>query len=244
VAGGLALTGCGGSDTAQNGGRPASTPLAAPAATAPPAPAAPPAPTGHALPFRATDGVRLRGRLVPGPRRRAPGVVLVHESDGGPGQFAPLIRSLYAAGYASLAYTSRPGPGRLDERKNARDVAGAVLALREDPRVDPRRVAVVGASIGASAAAYFAFSRLGSTVQAVVGLSPADFIDSPPRGRRPHDVLLIADETERPAAEFIADGSPGVTVHTAPVHGHGVALLPDDRVREQVLRWLADRLGG
>jgi hypothetical protein len=241
LAAGLALAGCGDSNATKSQSRPTSRPSAATAATATATPA-PSAPAGIPFRFRASDGVSLHGRLVPGGGRRAPGVVLVHESDGGPAQFELLIGYLHAKGYASLAYLSRAGPARLDETKNARDVAGAVLALRRDRRIDPRRIAVVGASIGASAAAYFSFTRVGRSVQAIVGLSPADFNDSPPRGRRPRDVLLVADAAERPAAEFIADGSPGITVRTAPVNAHGVALLPDERVRDQVLSWLADRL--
>jgi alpha-beta hydrolase superfamily lysophospholipase len=240
VAAALLNAGCGGSKAPAGSSGSSSSPPAGAVASATSVPAAP---SGRPLRFRATDGVKLRGSLVPGASRRAPGVVLVHESDGGPGQFAPFVSYLHAAGYAALTYNSRPGVGRLDETKNARDIAGAVAALRRHAGIDPRRVAVVGASIGASAAAYFSFSRLGRSVQAIVGLSPADFTDSPPRGRKPHDVLLIADHTERPAAEFIAAGSPGITVRTAPIQAHGVALLPDSRVRTEVLDWLAQRLG-
>jgi hypothetical protein len=170
--------------------------------------------------------------------------VLVHQSDGGPDQFDPFLPYLRAAGYSALVYGSRPMPGRMDEAANARDVAGAVALLRRIPRIQHRRIAVVGASIGASAAAYLSFTRVGRSLPAIVGLSPADFADDPPRGRHPHDVLLIADAAERPSADFIADGSRGIEVRTSPVGGHGVALLPEARVRGWVLSWLRARLGG
>lgn len=235
----LALGGCGGGDDpGPTQARATPSPTATAAPTAAPAP---PAPPGRPLRFRATDGVPLRGTLVPGKGARAPAVVLVHQSDGGPDQFEDFVPDLHAAGYATLAYESRV-EDRLDEVENARDVAGAVRALRRQARIDPDRIAVVGASIGASAAAYLSFSRLGRTLRATVGLSPASFLDEPPTGREPHDVLLIADRTERTEAEFIAEGSPGIEVRTAPVSGHGVALLPDARVRAEVLGWLAERL--
>jgi hypothetical protein len=224
--------GCGGGD------RPAPAAPRAPAASATPAPV----PHGTPVGFRATDGVRLHGRLVRAAGRRSPAVVLVHQSDGGPDQFDGFLPALRAAGYSTLAYRSRPMPGRMDETANARDVAGAVRMLRREPRIDGRRIAVVGASIGAAAAAYVGFTRTGRSLAAIVGLSPADFADFPPRGRRPHDVLLIADAAERPSAEFIAKGSPGIEVRTSPVSGHGVALLPDARVRGWVLGWLRARL--
>lgn len=240
----LVAVGCGGGGGDEPQGARATATGAASRATPTPTSTSPPAaPAGRTLRFRATDGVRLRGTLVPGRGSRAPAVVLVHQSDGGPSQFNDLVPYLHVAGYAGLAYRSRPGPERLDETKNARDVAGAVKALRRQPDVDPRRIAVVGASIGASSAAFFAFTPLGRSVQAVVGLSPADFTNDPPRGRHPHDVLLITDDSERSAAEFIAEGSPGIAVRIAPVNGHGVALLPDPRVRSWVLSWLAPRLG-
>lgn len=234
----LALAGCGGGDDEPRGQTRAPS---SPARTATPAPAPPAAPAGRALRFRATDGVRLRGTLVPGKGSRAPAVVLVHQSDGGPAEFNDFVPYLHAAGYAALTYVSRE-QDRLDEVKNARDVAGAVQTLRTRRGVDPDRIAVVGASIGASAAAYLSFSSLGRSLRAVVGLSPAPFLDSPPGGRKPHDVLLIADKSERTAAAFIAEGSPGIEVRTAPLSGHGVALLPDARVRTEVLDWLAQRV--
>jgi hypothetical protein len=227
------VAGCGGDDPASGG------PPAARAATTP-TPA--PAPAGTPVRFRATDGVRLRGTLVPGRGRHAPAVVLVHQSDGSPAQFSDFVPYLHAAGLASFAYTSRTGPGRLDETLNARDVAGAVRALRARAGINPRRIGVVGASIGASSAAYLAFTPSGRSLPAIVGLSPADFYDSPPKGRHPHDVLLIADRAERGSADFIADGSPGITVRTSPVNAHGVALLPNAEVRGWVLDWLDRRL--
>jgi hypothetical protein len=200
------------------------------------------APTPRTIRFRASDGARLEGNYLPGPRPGAPAVLLVHQYRGGPDQWDPLIPVLHAAGYATLAYASRSA-AELDERVLTKDVAGAVAALRKRREVDGRRIAVVGASIGASSAAYLSFSPVGRSLRAVVGLSPAEFYDDPPRGRRPHDVLLIADDRERSAAEFIADGSPGIRVRTSPVSGHGVALLPNPKVRAWVLGWLADRLG-
>lgn len=237
----LALAGCGGDDARDEQAR--TPPPPARTATPEADPAPPAAPAGRPIRFRASDGVRLRGTLVPGKGSRAPAVVLVHQSDGGPDQFDEFVPYLHDAGYAALTYLSRE-EDRLDEVKNARDVAGAVRAVRQQRGVDPDRVAVVGASIGAASAAYLSFQPAGRGLRAVVGLSPAPFFEEPPRGRRPHDVLLIADESERPDAEFIAEGSPGIEVRTSPVSGHGVALLPDEHVRDEVLDWLAERLAG
>ena len=234
-----AAAGCGGDD-AGRADAPARTTEAAPApAPADPAPPAPP--EGRRIRFAASDGVRLTGTLVPGPDAPAPAVVLVHEANGGPEQWTPFVAHLHEAGYATLAYRSRRRQ-RLDETANARDVAGAVAAMREQRGVDPRRIGLVGASIGATAVSYLGFLPAGRAVDAAVGLSPTTFLDEPPTGRTPRDLLLIADTSERGAADLIAEAAPAIEVRAAPILGHGVALLDDRRVREQVLDWLAERL--
>lgn len=205
------------------------------------APTPAPARSGRVIRFRATDGVPLRGSLVPGSGTRSPAVMLVHESNGGPGQFDGFVPYLHERGYAALTYRSRSLPGRLDEVENAQDIAGAVRALRRRADIDPERIAVLGASIGATSAAYFAFSSAGRRTRGVVGLSPGAFLDDAPAGR-PRDVLLLADEAELPAAKFIAAESPGIEARLAPIDGHGVALLEDGRVRADVLEWLTERL--
>jgi alpha-beta hydrolase superfamily lysophospholipase len=237
----VAWAGAGCGDDAGRATAPARTTTAPGPAAAPDDPAPPAPPEGRAVRFSATDGVRLRGILVPGRDSPAPGVVLVHEANAGPEQWEPFVAYLHAAGYAALTYRSRERQ-QLDETANARDVAGAVRAMREQEGVDRRRIGLVGASIGATAVSYLGFLPAGRAVDAGVGLSPATFLDEPPAGRAPRDLLLIADSSERGAAELIAERAPAIEVRTAPVLGHGVALLDDRRVRDQVLDWLAERL--
>lgn len=134
----------------------------------------PRSPTSRALRFRATDGKRLRGTLTAGRGRHAPAVVLVHQLDGGPDQWNGFIPYLYEAGYATLAYRSR-SVGTLHEDLLARDIAGAVRALKRRPEIDPRRLAVVGASIGATATAWYAGTPAARRVSAFVALSPTAF---------------------------------------------------------------------
>jgi dienelactone hydrolase len=234
--------GCGGDDAPERATTDARPPAAATTAPAPPASPEPPAaPEGRSVRFAASDGVRLTGTLVPARSRPAPGVVLVHEANAGPEQWRPFVAHLRAAGYATLAYRSRTRR-RLDETVNSRDVAGAIRALRRQPSVDPERIGLVGASIGASSVSYLAFRPAARAVDAIVGLSPSPFLDDPPAAPAPRDVLLIADSGERGEADLIAAAAPTIEVRTAPVTGHGIALLDDARVRQAVLDWLAERL--
>ncbi|MGZ6642194.1 MAG: alpha/beta hydrolase family protein [Solirubrobacteraceae bacterium] len=238
----LAVAGCGSRD------EPAAGLSSRATAVHPPGPPAPRAPAGTTLRFASSDGKRLAGRYVPGLRSPAPAIVLVHQSHGGPDQWDPLIGYLHQAGYATLAYASRSA-GELDERLLARDVRGAVAALARRSDVDAKRIALVGASIGASAVSWAIGTRPALRVRAAVGLSPAEspaFINAGTAGAfQPHDLLLMADRAEAAGADGLRQdaGGRGVTTVIVPTVGHGVALLPDAGVRARLLGWLGRRLG-
>lgn len=97
--------------------------------------------------FTASDGVRLRGWLVPG---GASAVVVLHGSHGTRASTTPYIRFLKAAGYTVLAYDAR-GHGASGGRENAfgwygdRDLAGAVAFLSGRGYA---RAAALGLSMG------------------------------------------------------------------------------------------------
>ena len=199
--------------------------------------------------FHGTDGVDGEGTFVPAARPgRAPVVVLVHEYRGGPELWRPLLSELRGAGLASFRFGLRK-IGELDEAIDARDVRGALRALRQRPDVDPARVAVVGAGVGASTAAWVIGMSPEPSVRAAVGLSPVDgaeLLHAAREGRfRPHDLLVIADREELQGGQFVArgPGGSGVTLRTASSTGHGTALLRDSAVRRSVVDWLRRRLG-
>jgi len=199
--------------------------------------------------FKGTDGVDGEGTFVPAARPgRAPVVVLVHEYRGGPELWQPLLSQLRRAGLASFRFGLRK-IGELDEAIDARDVRGALRALRQRPDVDPARAAVVGAGVGASTAAWVIGMSPEPSVRAAVGLSPVDGAELLRAGRqgrfRPHDLLVIADREELQGGEFVArgPGGSGVTLRTAALTGHGTALLRDNAVRRSVVDWLRRRLG-
>jgi dienelactone hydrolase len=238
----LAASGCGGSDDAATSSTqrpPASETVSTAAEKA--------APNGRVVRFRATDGVKLRGTLTPAGSGRAPAVVLVHQYQGGPDQWTPMIPYLHKAGYAVLNYASRSA-GELDETILARDARGAIAALRRQRAVDPKRIAILGASIGASTAAWVSGRPPDMHLRAAVGLSPAEsgsFFSAGDKGTfRPHDLLLIADHGELVEATGIKQDAhgKGVTVKQSKETGHGVALIPDPTVRKAIIDWLDARM--
>src|SRR6185436_13147936 len=107
--------------------------------------AAEPAPPAVPVHFNATDGQPVEGTFRPA-GDRAPAVILVNGLVGGPAQWDAFAPALHDAGFASLAYEGRGG---VDVTALAREVAGAVAFLRTRDDVDPRRLAIVGSSVGA-----------------------------------------------------------------------------------------------
>jgi dienelactone hydrolase len=193
--------------------------------------------------FRASDGRRLHGELTPADRRHAPAVVLVHGLYGEPRQWDAFVADLHRAGFATLAYASRsdhePDPAVL-----ARDLTGAVHALRARPEVDPDRIVLAGASVGGATVAYALGTQPGLPARGGVGLSAVEgarvLALSRRHAFRPHDLLLISDQREAQTSRNLrADAhGKGITIHVAETTGHGVALLSDAGARARAIAWL------
>jgi hypothetical protein len=230
-------SGCGGDDDAATPRPRTQTTAAAEREPTPPS-----APRARTVRFAAADGKTVSAQFVAA-GKRAPAVVLLHEIRGGPDQWDDLVPYLHAAGFATLAYQSRPSA---IERERLPDALAAVRYLRSRRDVDSRRLALVGASIGASTAVLAMASRVRRTVDAAVALSPPDSADIwalQDKGRyRPHDMLLVSDEREAPSAESMLDGALRSKAMRSSRPGHGVALLAEPGVRRALLSWLEERL--
>jgi len=150
---------------------------------------------------------------------------------------------LHAAGFATLAYESRPST---QERDRIRDLLGAVDWLRRRPDVDRRKLALVGASIGASTTVYAMASGTRRTVAAAVALSPPDSADiwrlQDSHRYRPHDVLMVSDDRESSSVDGMMEGALRSRAMRSQHIGHGVVLLAEPGVRDALLEWLKTRV--
>ena len=189
--------------------------------------------------FRAADGKRVDGVFRPA-GDAAPAVVLVNGLVGGLEQwdaFAPYLRD---AGFASLAYDGRGG---VDATELVEEVAGAVAFLRRRADVDPRRLAVVGSSIGGATAVLAMTGPTRRRLRAAVAISPPTA--SPlealmERDRyRPRDVLFLSDHRERASVEALTRGAIGSRLAVSEEVGHGVDRCSRARrTAALVLDWL------
>jgi hypothetical protein len=104
----------------------------------------------------------------------------------------------------------------------------------------------VGASIGASTTVLAMATKARSTVDAAVALSPPDSSDiwalQDDDRYRPHDVLFVADDREAVSAEGMLEGAVRSKLVRSEGPGHGVALLPEQGVRDALLAWLDERV--
>ncbi len=116
-------------------------------------------------PARTVEG----GFLAPDGAPPWPAVVMLHQSLGQGRQDREYAERLAAAGYAVLAVDSFGPRGvertiddqtAVSEAAMIRDAYGALGRLASDPRIDARRVAVLGFSKGGIAAFYAAFREI------------------------------------------------------------------------------------
>ncbi|WP_433380580.1 alpha/beta hydrolase family protein [Actinoplanes sp. CA-142083] len=123
----------------------------------------------------ASGGETLLGVLhLPGGDGPHPIVVLLHGFPGNERNF-DLAQELRRQGYAALVFHYRGSWGVGGDWSWAHvleDAAAVVAAVREDPRLDPRRVAVVGHSVGGFAALMTAAAD--PAVQAVASVAGFD----------------------------------------------------------------------
>ena len=231
----LALGACGGDDEPPAPAARTPAPSASRAAT----PAAPPA---RRVRFRASDGKPVRGVYRPA-GAAAPAVVLVNGLVGGTDQWTAFAPHLHDAGFATLAFDGRGG---VDETELVKEVGGAVAFLRRRRDVDPRRLGIVGSSVGASTAVLAMTGADRRRLRAAVALSPpsAPAIDSLMKQHRyhPRNVLFMSDYREQSSVKSFTRGAIGARTEVSELIGHGVALLETDTNRSVVLDWLERHL--
>lgn len=121
------------------------------------------------------NGKQLFAWFIPAPEQRlAPALAVVHGWGGNMETMLPLALPLHRAGYALLFFDAR-SHGRSDQDsfssmpRFAEDLDHALDWLKRQPGVDPRRVGVVGHSVGAAAALLAASRR--DDVFAVVSIA-------------------------------------------------------------------------
>ena len=111
-----------------------------------------------------------------GVRPPVPGILVLGGAEGGDTWAKQVAQELSKSGYAALAEAYFNGPG-LDAQLVAIPVErlqAGIDRLVSDPRVDPKRIAVIGLSKGAEAALVLA--AMDPRIKAAVAASPSDVV--------------------------------------------------------------------
>ncbi len=201
------------------------------------------------------DGVRLKGTYYRPAATNAPGVVLLHMLGRKRGDWDVFARQLQEAGFGVLAIDLRghgESEGQREWRKMTKDAAIAVDFIRSRPEINPDRIAILGASIGANIAINYAAQD--ASIRGAALLSPGlDYhgVTTPDAvkayGKRP--LFLAASSEDAYAYESVQELS---KLAAGPVRlllldgqGHGTQMLgKGNGLEEALLTWLREDVFG
>lgn len=170
--------------------------------------------------FRAGDDTPLAGTFWPPASENAPGLLLMHWNPGSRDDWSTLAGLLQGQGiaapsgadsrsYAVFAFDFRghgDSAGQQDRAGYLEDAKAALALFRAMPGVDPNRIVLIGASIGADAAV----DACGEGCIGAISLSPGDYLGMPYRdalaalGEKP--VLCVATESDTTSANACRGG--------------------------------------
>ena len=197
------------------------------------------------------DGVRIRGTYYRPAEINVPGIVLLHMLGRNRDDWATFAGKLQNAGYGVIAIDLRghgDSGGKRDWAKMVNDVAAATGFLRSQPEIDPQRIVIVGASIGANVAINYAAHD--SAISGVALLSPGlDYrgvkTENAVREYAARPLFIAASQEDGYAAQSsqklatLAQGP-----HTLLIlenQGHGTQMLGKDNGLEDALfQWFAE----
>ncbi len=198
------------------------------------------------------DGLKIKGTFYPAPDdKKAPAALLLHQLDGSRSQWISFAIPLAQKGYNVLAVDMRghgATGGTRDWTLADSDTLALMKWLRDQPTVDPARVAVIGASIGSNLALRACASD--SACHVVIALSPGlDYL-----GVRTKDavadmanksVLLVASHLDTASAtavkslSFVIQTNVNVMVRIyAASAAHGIDMLSTKDLIPLMMQWL------
>jgi dienelactone hydrolase len=210
-----------------------------------------PAATQSSIPmsFVTTDGTMIAGTFYGAPAKPAPTVLLLPMFGAGRQSWAAFAVQLQQAGYNALAVDLRGqggSGGTVDWTKAPSDTIQVLTRLREITAVDPMRISVVGASVGANLGLVGCVSVTFCKSLVLIspgldygGIKTADAIVS--YGAKP--ILIIgsrADKptgTDSPALDKLAMGDHTLQLFDGTVHGTAL-FNTQPSLPQQIIQWL------
>ena len=207
-------------------------------------------------PFEATassDGLRLKGMLYRADNQPAPAVLLLHGAGGRKEDWGIFVTPLQEAGYTVLALDQRGAGvtgGTVDWTLARQDALDVLAALGTTDGVDGRRLAVIGADVGATLGlvACAATPDCGAAILLSPGLVTQGITAEgaiTQMGERPVYLIAARDDSasaqSAQALDQLAEGSHDMLIFDGGGHGASLFLVYPD-LAESLLRWLGVNL--
>jgi pimeloyl-ACP methyl ester carboxylesterase len=198
-----------------------------------------------------TDGVSIKGTYYQPAATDAPGVVLLHMLGRQRGDWDAFARSLQDAGYGVIAIDLRghgESEGKREWDKMTQDSAIATSFIRSRPEINPDRIALIGASIGANIA--INYGAQDPEVAGVALLSPGlDYrgvtTEDAVRQYGDRPIFIAASSEDAYAAkssqqlDSLAQGPHQLLILDN--QGHGTQMLgKDNGLEEAIFQWLSE----
>ena len=210
-----------------------------------------PAPTeaSIAMTFITNDGLSVAGTYYAAPTRPAPAALLLHMNGSNKNSWKAFAAQLQAAGYSVLAIDLRghgETGGKVDWNKAPGDVLEVLNQMRNLPDVDPARISVIGASIGANLAVQACADSQAckSVVMISPGLNYLGVMALDPLTRYGNgSVLIIASRDDQPSGtdsvtlDKDAKGNHTLQLYNGSAHGTDLLGTQPDVIR-LVIQWL------
>lgn len=195
--------------------------------------------------FRAADRTRLAGHRF---GRGTTAVVFAHERRGGACDWIPYARRLARLGYLTIAFDFR-GYGASQRSAKSRFPADVIAAARLSRSLGAKKVVLVGASMGGTAA-LVAAANARPAVDGVVAVSAPSFygdMNGVPAVRKlGMPVLYLVGDKDAAFADesrtlYAATGSAVKTLEIMDSSSHGIRLASEPGPRSLIERFVATR---
>ncbi len=213
----------------------------------------PPARTPMRVEIPAADGLTLVGDLYNAELNvQTPALLLMHMYNGKRTDWQPLIPALTNAGYRVITVDLR-GHGETGGSRDWQAAVGDVQTwldwMRTQPSIDPDKIGVVGASIGAN----LALVGCANDAQCVTAIALSPGLDyfgvttsAAMEALNLRSALLFASRSDRPSGsdvpQLLTTGTGEVAVQLFSGRAHGTALLPARGIQKTIVNWLDDHL--
>ncbi len=215
----------------------------------------PTAPTPMRVEVQADDGLTLVGDLYNAELDvQTPALLLMHMYGGRRTDWRPLIPALTGAGYRVIAVDLR-GHGATGGSNDWQAAVGDVQTwldwMEAQPSIDPDKIAVVGASIGANLALVGCANDTHCVT--AVALSPGTnyfgvTTNDAIKTLRSRSALLVASQTDEPSSSSVrtltalAEGEVGLQLYRGGTHGTLLLVTQGKTLIPQITHWLDDHL--